>query len=116
MVFLAENPSRPYTIGEISASTQAPSFYLAKVMQNLARSGLVVSQRGKTGGYQLSRSATETTVWDVVQAADPIKQITSCPLHRPDHEAKLCPLHAHLAEAGELIKERFSACKISDLV
>jgi Rrf2 family protein len=47
-----------------------PPSYLAKVLQALARAGIVTSISGRAGGYRLARPATEITLLDVVLAAD----------------------------------------------
>jgi Rrf2 family protein len=47
-----------------------PPAYMAKQMQLLSRSGLVVSQRGAAGGYRLARPAAEVTLWDVMAAIE----------------------------------------------
>lgn len=44
--------------------------YLAKQLQLLSRAGLVRSSQGNSGGYALTRAATEITVLDVVEAID----------------------------------------------
>jgi Rrf2 family protein len=44
--------------------------YLAKQLQAISRAGLVRSVQGKSGGYVLTRSPTQITVLDVVEAVD----------------------------------------------
>jgi Rrf2 family protein len=47
-----------------------PSPYLAKSLQALTRAGLVESSTGRTGGYRLSRAASEISLLDIVQAIE----------------------------------------------
>jgi Rrf2 family protein len=44
--------------------------YLAKHLQQLSRAGLVRSTEGRTGGYALTRAASDITVLDVVLAVE----------------------------------------------
>ena len=68
-------------------------------MQALGRAGLIRSQRGLNGGFTLKGKPESLTVWDVVQAVDPLKRITKCPLSLEWHGTRLCPLHEKLDDA-----------------
>ena len=68
VVQLASERDRPVTIPELARATKIPSGYLAKVLRQLSRAGLVHSQRGPNGGSVLLRPPEEVTVLDVVQA------------------------------------------------
>src|SRR6516225_12115035 len=68
VVQLASEGDRPVTIPELARATKIPSGYLAKVLRQLSRAGLVHSQRGPNGGSVLLRPPEELTVLDVVQA------------------------------------------------
>ena len=115
VVFLAERGNRPHTIQQIAAVTQTPPGYLSKVMQSLARAGLVHGQRGLGGGFVLTRPASELSCYDVVQAVDPIARITHCPLHNPAHAGQLCPLHRRLDEAAAAMEQGFRDTTIADM-
>ena len=64
---LAGRPQRQLAVAEIGAKYGASSHHLAKVMQVLARAGLVRSVRGARGGYQFNGNARRTTLLDVIQ-------------------------------------------------
>ena len=55
-------------IAEIEA---IPSSFLAQILHELKRTGLVTSRRGKTGGWKLSSDPAETTLLSVVEALEP---------------------------------------------
>ncbi len=116
ITFLAEQGNRPHTTQQIAQRTQVPAGYLSKVMQGLARSGLVSSQRGLKGGFTLARPPEQMTIYDIVQAVDPIRRITHCPLNNPAHRSQLCALHRRLDEAAALIEQSFRASTVADLV
>jgi Rrf2 family nitric oxide-sensitive transcriptional repressor len=116
VVYIAENGNRPRTIKEIAGPTQVPQGYLAKVMLQLARHGIVVSQRGLGGGFSLAKSPDMTTILDVVQAVDPIRRITRCPLNNPAHASQLCSLHQRLDEAAAHIEETFRDATIAEMI
>jgi FeS assembly SUF system regulator len=51
---------------------------LAKVMQRLARHGVVTARHGASGGYQLARHPSEISALEVISAVDGPLMITSC--------------------------------------
>lgn len=64
---LTAAPERQLAVAEIGEKYNVSSHHLAKVMQVLARAGLVRSLRGAKGGYQFSGNARRTTLLDVIQ-------------------------------------------------
>lgn len=115
-VFLAGQELMPRTTLEIAAATQVPAGYLAKVMQNLSRAGVVKSQRGLGGGFILNDAADKLTVLAVINAVDPIKRYPECPLGIPSHGRRLCPLHHRLDEAAAMVEEAFSESTIAEML
>jgi Rrf2 family nitric oxide-sensitive transcriptional repressor len=116
VVWLAANPEKALTAQQIAEATRVPAGYLAKVLQGLSRAGLLHSQRGLGGGFTLARSPAALTMWEVVQAVDPLRRIKSCPLGFEAHGEQLCPLHQQLDDAIAMVEKTFSACKISKLI
>ena len=115
IVFLAQQ-GEARTIQQIARATQVPGGYLSKVMQGLARNGLVSSQRGLGGGFSLNSAPGELTIYEIVQAVDPIARITRCPLHLPEHSEELCALHRRLDEAAALVEKSFRDSTVADLL
>lgn len=113
----AMNEEQPLqTVDQIAQGTQVPSQYLAKVLQSLTRAGLIVSQRGIGGGFRLAKPASETSVYEVVQAVDPMQRIHQCPLGLAAHKEHLCPLHKGLDDAMSLIEAQFRATMLATLI
>lgn len=95
------------SVREMASAIHVPEAYLAKVLQHLADSNIVVTRRGKGGGASLARRTTDLTLLEVVQAVDPIKRITTCPLGISSHGSKLCPLHRRLDNALGALLDSF---------
>ena len=104
------------TVEQIARGTSVPVGYLAKVMQGLARANLVSSQRGLHGGFVLLRPASQVTVYDVVQAVDPIMRITACPRGLELHADQLCALHRGLDNAMGSLETAFRRLTISSFI
>jgi Rrf2 family protein len=104
------------TVQQISAVTKVPPAYLAKVLQNLSRAELVASQRGVHGGFTLGKPAAQLTIWEVVQAVEPIRRIRECPLQLESHRTRLCPLHKKIDDALAVIEKTFRDSTIADIL
>lgn len=117
VVCLAACGGRPMTIQQVADKARIPAGYLAKVLASLARSGLVLSQRGIGGGYVLAREPEAITLLEVVQVADPSRRIHVCPLGLPEHaNGNLCPLHRHLDQAAESVECAMAAVTIAQVL
>ena len=116
VVWLAHQDRAAHGTSAIAERTLVPAGYLSKVLQELARNGLVVSTSGRHGGFRLARSASEISVLDVMQAVAPFERIRKCPLGIEAHNGKLCPLHRRLDEAMASMEKAFAATTIAELV
>ncbi|MEK7415940.1 MAG: Rrf2 family transcriptional regulator [Planctomycetota bacterium] len=116
IVFLADDHGEAHTTEEIALVTKVPMGYLAKIMQGLTRSRLVNSQRGLHGGFTLVKDPGELTIYEVVQAVDPIIRITTCPLHIETHSEHLCPLHSMLDKAMSEVEHVYRKTTIAVLI
>jgi Rrf2 family protein len=115
VVYLASQPESARTVHQIADVTKVREGYLAKVMQSLSRAGLVTSQRGLGGGFTLARPADKLTIFDVIQAVDPIRRITQCPLGLKGH-INLCPLHRRLDHAMYLVERALRESTLAELL
>ncbi len=115
VVYLADQGAAR-TTPQIAEVTKVPAPYLAKVLQSLSREGIVRSQRGLRGGFQLARAPADLTIWDVVQSVEPIERIRTCPLELHSHRTNLCPLHKKMDTALASIEDAFRGCTLADLL
>lgn len=73
MVCLAQTPDELVAAPTLARHTGVPSNYLAKVLQQLAVSGLISGRRGVGGGYRLARGAGDITLLDIVEAMGQVR-------------------------------------------
>ncbi len=59
--------AQPLRVEEIAAVQGVPENYLRRLLIELKRGGLVLSQKGPSGGYMLARSPARITMADVVE-------------------------------------------------
>jgi Rrf2 family transcriptional regulator, iron-sulfur cluster assembly transcription factor len=105
--FLQECGGRLVLAKDINSSTGIPLPYLSKILNALARTGLIVGKRGYQGGFSLSRPADEISLFDVAEAVEGHDWLPTCMLGLSDCTAKpLCPTHAFwMAERAKIEKE-----------
>ncbi|WP_067432335.1 RrF2 family transcriptional regulator [Nocardioides jensenii] len=60
----------PVSAEELGRRQDIPHGFLQAILADLRRAGVVVSQRGQSGGWRLSGSATDVSVADVIRAVD----------------------------------------------
>ena len=113
VVWLAGHAEAATGTPEIARSTRVPPGYLAKVLQLLARGGLVTSAPGRKGGFRLARPAAEISILEVINAVDPVERIRQCPLGIESHGGELCPLHRRLDKALGLMEQTFAEATIA---
>lgn len=78
----------------IAEEIDAPPNYLGKLLQTLARDGLVESQKGVGGGFRLAMSAKQIRLFDVVEPLEHLSRWTNCVLGwRECSDADPCVLH-----------------------
>ncbi len=74
----------PSLVRDVAKDLDVPFPFLAKIMQQLAKQGLVNSQKGRGGGVQLARAAQDITLLEVVEAIDGLELTRRCLLGLPD--------------------------------
>ncbi|MGD0073401.1 MAG: Rrf2 family transcriptional regulator [Candidatus Binataceae bacterium] len=62
--------SQPIRIEEIAASQGIPETYLRRLLIDLKHGGIVLSQKGPSGGYFLARHPSKITMAEVVQVIE----------------------------------------------
>ncbi|MGB9606480.1 MAG: RrF2 family transcriptional regulator [Bryobacteraceae bacterium] len=79
---------------DIAARESIPYAFLAKVLHQLVRAGLVSSSPGLTGGFRLRRPPSGITLLQVVEAIDGLAQFSQCFTGLAQcNEASQCPMH-----------------------
>ena len=81
------------TLADISDRQSISLSYLEQLFSRLRKQGLVSSTRGPGGGYQLSRSADEISVLDVIIAVDEKVDSTACEGKANCNDGEQCLSH-----------------------
>jgi Rrf2 family protein len=101
---------------EIAEQYDIPIELMAKVLQRLVRSGLLVSTQGTRGGYTLRRPAASISVSDVIQAIDGPFSVTACSTENSgcDQYSK-CSVRDPLWQIRERIAAALATVSVAEL-
>lgn len=116
VVWLAQSPGQYLKVREIAEGTQSAPGYLVKVLQVLAKAGILSAQRGSQGGYKLERDPAGLSILEIVNVIDPIERIHTCPLGLESHGSCLCPMHQQIDDAIATIEASFANCTVQEII
>ncbi|MFZ0663408.1 MAG: Rrf2 family transcriptional regulator [Acidobacteriaceae bacterium] len=116
--YIAEHPEEAsLSARDIAAAYSIPPQLLAKILQLLARKGLLHSHAGMNGGYCLARNPQSITVFEVVRIIDGPLFITSCVTDAGAcFLTSICTIKEPLARVNDSISDVLKNIRISDLV
>src|SRR3984893_15802911 len=116
--YLAEQTDgSAHSAKDIAEAYHIPPQLLAKILQTLAKAGLLVSHAGTNGGYALARASTEITAFEVIRAIDGPLFITSCiTIHGTCDLLGHCTIKEPLRKVNDSIKDLLNGICIADLV
>jgi Rrf2 family protein len=81
MLYIAAMKDRICTIDEISENENIPREYLAKVLRELVKKGLLKSFKGIFGGYRLAKAPGKISFLNIIEAMDGPLTLISCVNH-----------------------------------
>ncbi|HKU28275.1 MAG TPA: SUF system Fe-S cluster assembly regulator [Candidatus Sulfotelmatobacter sp.] len=101
---------------EVADAYGIPPEALAKILQRLAKAGLLNSQHGVKGGYTLARAAHTISAFEVIQVIDGPLFITSCVTVRGQcDQSPRCNVREPLRKVNESIEAVLKRIKISQM-
>ena len=101
---------------EIAEAYHIPAQLLAKILQTLAKAGVLVSHAGTNGGYALARDPHEISAFEVIRAIDGPLFITSCiTVHGNCDLTSSCTIKEPLRKVNDSIRALLSDIRIADM-
>lgn len=112
----ARRPRTACSAKEIAQTYGMPTELVAKVLQRLAKIGLLASQHGTNGGYALARDPSEINAFEVIRALEgPF--ITSCVTDRSEcQQMTRCTVREPLRRVNDAIAKALREVTVSSLV
>jgi Rrf2 family protein len=104
------------SVGSISKRLGVSEFHLSKVLQRLAKSGLVSSRRGPRGGFILAGKSDSMSLLDVFEAIEGPLVNKSCLLRHKSCNNGGCILGNTLSSMSAIFEGHLRKTMVSDLV
>jgi Rrf2 family protein len=117
MLFISQksDPANKIGIKEISKGIDAPEHFLAKILQDLSRKGIVQSIKGPNGGFYLDDSAKKNSLAVIVKAVDGDGLFKGCGLGlKVCSEKKPCPLHHEFKNIRKNIHSMLESATVAE--
>jgi Rrf2 family protein len=117
LFYMAAHPERSdFFVDELAQAQNVSNTYLAKIFQQLAKSGLLRSHRGSKGGYTLGRDPEAITLLDVAQVFEGASPIFDCDAsNRNCALGPRCLIMSTFKEAERRMFETLKSVNLKDL-
>ena len=93
-------------LDELCKGSNLPRHFVAKIFQQLTRHGLLLSAKGRGGGFALSRPPKKITLLDIVAAIDGVDDLDACVVGNARcDDSQPCPLHDQWKPIRNQLKE-----------
>ena len=104
-------------VRRVAQEVGVPGPFLLKILQPLVQDGLLVSRRGRGGGYRLVRDPGDVTLFDVVASQQDLTSGRECMLGQETcSDERACPLHDYWRVAFQRFLDRLQRTTLADLV
>lgn len=119
IIFIAQRTCGGSRVGikEIAKNIASPEHFIAKVLQDMVRSGLILSAKGPHGGFYMDEHCINHTLAEIVEATDGNKIFSGCALGlKKCSEEKPCPIHHKYKAIREDIRYLMESTTVTELV
>ena len=118
VLYLAENSSTKSKFGakQIADDLEIPLFFIAKILQQLAKAKVISSTKGPKGGFYTSEKDLSKNVCAILEVVEKDKVLEGCFLGLSKCDDKNpYPIHHIVAPFKEAILEKFEKQSIDEL-
>jgi Rrf2 family iron-sulfur cluster assembly transcriptional regulator len=117
MLYIARSSKEGVRVGikEIARAIDSPEPFMAKILQDLSRKGLVLSIKGPNGGFYMDARHLKISLADIVTAIDGDQLFNGCGLGlKACNEKKPCPIHYEFKEIRSQLKAMLQSTALED--
>jgi Rrf2 family cysteine metabolism transcriptional repressor len=82
---------KPLSASHLASKERLPLKYLEQVLSTLSKSGILISEQGKEGGYSLRKSPENITLGDIIRAVEGQLAPIPCASRTAPYESMNCP-------------------------
>ncbi len=101
---------------QIADEQDIPRHFLSKILQQLVRDNLLISSKGPTGGFKLSKSPDKITLIEIVKTIDGLDVFTQCGIgFKKCNDNNPCPIHHEYKKVRDQVKGLFEKKTLLEL-
>lgn len=119
VIFVAKEAlaGRKTNVKQISEATDAPESFVAKILQPLSKKGILISNKGKQGGFSVDLDKIEKIkLIEIVLATDGPDILTRCVFGLDKCTSdQPCPFHFKYKKIRESLRDSLSEVSIYDM-
>jgi len=117
VIYLARNPNHTVSAAKIARAMHIPGSFLAKILQRLVRSRILISLRGPSGGFQLSIDPSEITLLAIMEAIQGPACINVCAVNsKRCNMSSTCTVHPIWLDIRSYVEKRMQNQSIASLL
>ncbi len=110
-------PGRFFLLRELIEGERIPQHFLGKLFQSLVRDGILISAKGRGGGFSLRRSPAQTTLNQIVMSIDSNSRLGRCLVGFENcNGASTCPPNSPCGALRQQVEEMLENTSLADLV
>lgn len=110
------NPDGYVRVQDICEGSELPAHFIAKIFRDLVRAGILVSAKGRGGGYALARPAKDIRLYDIVDAVDGVSNYQSCVVGLAEcNDKQPCPQHENFKAIRQRILSYLNVTTLADM-
>lgn len=103
-------------LDQLVAGTDLPRDFMAKIFQKLVRGGILISAKGRGGGFAVARPAHEISLMQVVQAMEGPELLDRCVVGLDQCSDQMsCPQHDLYKPIRQRLKDYLNTTTIADM-
>ena len=105
-------PGQQLTSSEMAVRAEAPRKFLEAILLEMARRTIVISRRGKFGGYALARPAEMVSFAEVIRVIDGPLALAPCVSRTAFRKCHDCPSVETCTLRGALLRARDATAQV----
>lgn len=118
LTYLAKREGQSFCLArEMAEAMSIPAPFLGKCLQPLVARGILISQRGRNGGFQLALPASEIPLYDIVDSQEHLGRARQCFLGQAEcSDERACPMHDFWSTASTDFIGRLANTTLADIL
>ena len=117
MIDIAKNENNSYvSINSISERQNISNKYIEQIISKLTKAGLLTTLRGHTGGYKLSKKASEYKIGEILRVAEGDLNIIDCVKDDICPRKSICNTYSFWKGLDKVINEYADSYTLEELI